>query len=129
MNQKLKQTIYGVVLLGGGIFIGSLIDIADTTTSMTDMYFNSASSNLKLHVTLLNLLKANNTEKCNRLLEGLVDADLIVLADYSKIPKSKRSIEVLKPIEKAKEYRQKYPEPNKSEAVSATIKKTFDLVK
>jgi len=93
------------------------------------MYFNSASSNLKLHITLLNLLKANDTEKCHTMLEELVDADLIVLADYSKIPKNKRSIEILKPIEKAKEYRQKYPKSNNSEEVSATIKKTLDLVK
>ena len=30
MNQKLKQIIYGVVLLVGGLFIGYLIGIAET---------------------------------------------------------------------------------------------------
>ena len=132
MNPKLKQFIYGVILLGGGVIIGRMIGTAEaykeTASTVSEMYFTGASSNLNLHISLLNLLKKNETEKCQKFIESLVDADLIALAEYSKVPGKDRKDEILKPIEKAKEYRQKHPS-NSSGDVSATIKKTLDLVK
>jgi len=132
MNHKLKQFIYGVILLGGGLFFGRMIGIAevssDTAATVYDLYFTGSSTNLNSHINLLNLLKANETAKCQTKLENLVDVDLIALAEYSKVSPSNRKKEILKPIEKAKAYRQKYPS-NASEGVSATIKKTLDLVK
>jgi len=132
MNQKLKQLIFGVILLGGGLFLGRMIGTAEfykeTAGTVSELYFEGASTNLNSHVTLLNLLRTNETEKCQKQLESLVDVDLLALAEYSKVPKSARKVEILKSIQKAKEYRQKYPS-NASEEVSASIKKTLDLVK
>lgn len=133
MNQNLKQFIYGAILLGGGLYLGNMIGAArvykDTSGIITNQLFQGASTNLNLHLKLLELLQSKEEEKVIGKLEALIDGDLIALADYSKVPAPMRSTEILKPIEKAKAYRAKKPSTTTSPEVAAEIKKAFDLVK
>jgi hypothetical protein len=133
MNQKLKQLIYGTLLLGGGLFSGEMIGAAqadkETSGELAELYYRGASTNLNLHLKLLDLLQSNEKEKVIGKLEVLIDCDLIALADYSNVPANLRSPEILKPIEKAKMYREKHPSASTSPEVNAAINKALDLVK
>lgn len=132
MNKRLRQFLIGVVLLCIGFFVGRMVGTdevyKETAETVSEMYFKGVSTNLNSHITLLYLLKANETKKCEKKLESIVDADLLALAEYSKVPQNARKDEILKPIEKANEYKKKYPS-HSSEDVSAYIKKALDLVK
>lgn len=133
MNQTLKKIILVTILLGSGLFLGNMIGSArgykETTGTVQDLSFRGASTNLNLHLKLLELLRSNEKEKVIGKLETLVDCDLMALAEYSKVPSNLRSSEILKPIEKAKAYRAKIPSTATSPEVAADIKKTLDLVK
>ena len=133
MSQNMKQFIYGAILLGGGLYLGNMIGAArvykDTSGIIANQLFQGASTNLNLHLNLLELLQSKEEEKVIRKLEALIDGDLVALADYSKVPAAMRSTEILLPIEKAKAYRAKKPSATTSPEVSADIKKAFDLVK
>lgn len=133
MNQNLKQFIYGAILLGGGLYLGRMIGVAETykETSgiIASQLFNGASANLNLHLNLLKLLETNEIQKTSGKLDNLVDLNLMALAQYSEVPQNHRSPEILKSIEKAKEYRQKHPKEYGDKGVSDSIKKALDLVK
>lgn len=133
MNQTLKKIILVTCLLGGGLFLGNMIGSArvynETAGTVQDLTFRGASTNLNLHLKLLELLQANEKEKVIVKLEAIVDGDLMALAEYSKVPAKLRSPEILKPIEKAKAYRAKNASTAKSPEVAADIKKALDLVK
>jgi len=90
MNQNLKNSIYGIILLGGGLYLGRMIGMTqtymDTGKALTFSYFNGASTNLNTHITLLNLMHARDYEKVSGKLENLVDVDLIALSGYSAPP-------------------------------------------
>ena len=64
MNQNLKNSIYGIILLGGGLYLGRMIGITqtymETGKALTFSYFNGASTNLNTHVMLLNLIEARD---------------------------------------------------------------------
>jgi hypothetical protein len=132
MNQNLKNSIYGIILLGGGLYLGRMIGMTqtymDTGKALTFSYFNGASTNLNTHITLLNLMHARDYEKVSGKLENLVDVDLIALSGYSAPPAPLKD-DVLRAIEKAKEYRKKHPRPDTTPETVKATEKAFNLVK
>jgi hypothetical protein len=133
MNQNLKQCIYGAILLGGGLYLGNLygqVDMLKATSSIVaGSHFDAAASNLDLHISLLNKLQANDTQKLSEKLEDLVNADLVALAQYSEVPSNRRMPLIIKSIKSAKEYRQTHPVAIQNDKVSKDIAKTFEIVK
>jgi hypothetical protein len=132
MNQNLKNSIYGIILLGGGLYLGRMIGMTqtymDTGKALTFSYFNGASTNLNTHITLLNLMHARDYEKVSGKLENLVDVDLIALSGYSAPPAPLKD-DVLRAIEKAKEYRKKHPRSDTTPETLKATEKAFNLVK
>ena len=128
MNQNLKYLIYGIILLGGGFYLGRMVGISqtymETASALAFSHFNGASTNLNSHITLLQLMEAGDYKKVSEKLEALVDVDLIALSEYKPLTPLKNDI--LKSIERAKGHREKYPSTSKS---PETVKKAFDLVK
>lgn len=133
MNQNLKQFIYGAILLGGGLYLGNMIGgarmLKETSGIITSSHFDTASSNLDLHIYLLKQLQANDTQKLSQKLEELVNADLMALAEYSEMPSNRRMPSILNSIKNAKEYRQAHPVAIQNDKTSKDIEKAFDLVK
>lgn len=132
MNQNLKHFIYGAILLGGGLYLGSQYGqvkmLKATSSIVSSSHFDTASSNLDLHIYLLKKLQADDKQKLSQKLEELVNADLMALAEYSEMPSNRRMPSILKSIKNAKEYRQSHPVTVQNEKVSKDIKKAFDLV-
>lgn len=132
MNQNLKHFVYGVILLGGGLYLGSQYGqvkmLKETSSIISSSHFDSASSNLDLHIYLLKQLQADDKQKLSQKLEELVNADLMALAEYSEMPSNRRMPSILKSIKNAKDYRQAHPITVQNDKVSKDIKKAFDLV-
>jgi hypothetical protein len=131
MNQNVKHFIYGVILLGGGLYFGHSFGrfsaYRETGSMISSSHFNRASANLNMHITLLQLLHEKDIKTASDKLESLVDGDLIALARYP-VHKSPCKDDVQKAIEKAKEYREKYPVSNRSKEVTDAVRRTFDLI-
>lgn len=132
MNQNLKHCIYGAILLGGGLYLGSQYGqvkmLKATASIVSSSHFDTASSNLDLHIYLLKQLQADDKQKLTQKLEELVNADLMALAEYSEMPSNRRMPSILKSIKNAKEYRQAHPAIVQNDKVSKDIKRAFDLV-
>ena len=132
MNQNVKNSIYGIILLGGGLYLGRMIGIAqtymETGKALTFSYFNGASTNLNTHITLLKLIEERDYTKVSNKLENLVDIDLIALSGYSAPPAPLKD-DVLRAIEKAKDYRKSHPRTNTAPEVVKATEKAFNLLK
>jgi hypothetical protein len=130
MNQNVKHFIYGAILLGGGLYLGHLFGRIETYREtggiIASSHFNEASANLNMHITLLQLLHNKDIKSASDKLEALVDGDLTALSQYP-VHKTPCKDDVQKAIEKAKEYREKYPVSNRSKEVTGAVGKAFDL--
>ncbi len=109
--------------------IGIAETYKETSGIIVSQMFESASTNLKLHLNLLKQLELNEIQKTSGKLDNLVDLDLMALAQYSEVPINHRRQEILKSIKDAKEYRENHPRKYDDKRVSDTINKALDLVK
>jgi hypothetical protein len=133
VNQNLKQFIYAIILLGGGLYLGKMYGTIETYKEtgriIVGSHFDEATTNLDMHITILQLLYARDFKGVSENLENLVDGDLVALAKYADRPERYRIPSIKNSIEKAKQYRQEHSRTNQSAEVSSAVKKVFESVK
>ena len=79
-------------------------------------------------VALLNRIRLNNITNAVDVLETKLDISLGMLSfDFKDIPKTER-VEVLKTIQMAKDYRDKFPHENSHPDLSQAVSNAFSLV-
>ena len=129
MNPFVKQAIFGAILFVAGVsfgwIIGTVKTYQETAGIIAESGFKNAATGLDQHVTLLHLLHAKDHQPAVDKLEALVDADLVMLAQYPTpiIPSEDK---IVQSIIKTKEYREKYPVTGRSAEVTAAIGKAFE---
>jgi hypothetical protein len=95
---------------------------------ITSSLYDSAATEVKGKVGLLELLKDGNSDKAQKRLEALVDVDLGTLTLYVNNPPLKQNKDVVEAIKIAKKYREKHPDHRVSPAIENSVKKTLDFV-
>jgi hypothetical protein len=86
------------------------------------MISNSAAASLSTKVVVLNRLRTGNTNSAIEVMETLVDGDLISLqATVGQQSPNKRDPDHIKLLQRAREYRSKYPHTNSYSEVDLTV--------
>jgi hypothetical protein len=111
MNKKLAiiliVTAFVVGAIGGGWSVGYIFN--DITMRLI---YTSETKNAATDVALLNRIRSNNVTNAVDVLETDLDGSVGMLGLYLKnIPKTER-VEVLKTLQRVKEYRDKFPHSN-----------------
>jgi hypothetical protein len=123
MSKKLAITLiltaFVVGAIGGGWSIANmskrLVYLQETDEAATD-------------VALLNRIRSNNITNAVDMLETKLDISLAMLSsDFKDIPKTQR-VEVLKTIQMAKDYRDKFPHKNSYPDLNQAVSNAFSLV-
>lgn len=100
-------TLVGGLVVGGtaGYITGRLADMGHRFGGLAEMH----AEELRSHVETLSLLRLGETERGIRLLETLVDGEIMIVAQPGSIPLAGRPDHCGRTLGQAKAYRQKYP--------------------
>lgn len=116
-----------IFILGAGFGYMKATDRFDKYTASA--LYDSAATEVKGRVGLLELLKNGNYDKAQNRLEALVDVDLGILTLYVNDPPLKQNNDVVEAIKIAKKYREKHPGHRINPITENSVKKTLDFVK
>lgn len=122
---KLRLSVIAlVVFVLGGVAVGGAMMWGFNEFLFHSESISRTSSEAKIRISVLNALRENKTDKAVSLLETILDFDLIGL---SAIPPDRLDDETICIVQRASEYREKYPRtsnfPETDAQVSAFLQK------
>ncbi len=129
LHQIVKLMLLCLLMLFLGFKIGNKYAVHKLDKYYGTLLYNTTGSELNINVALAQYLKNSEIDKANKILEYLIDADLLALSPYDTMPAEERNQDVLKAIKSAKLYREKYPDHKVDNKLSGSIQRVFNLVK
>ena len=130
MKMKTAFAILITAIVAGSIggYVGSGIGRQEEARTLQYHFYQSISTNMKIHVKLLEQLRDGKSEKASNMLEQLLDADLIALEAYvdppKGTPKDLSDSRVDESLDLARSYRKRFP----STAQNPRVKEEIDKV-
>ena len=128
----MKKSIVVVSIIASfilGAFVGGYVSTTFSSMFALHSVYTRAAASANITLTALDRLRNNKVKDAVELLETSLDGDIITFHGYGQLSASKKDKNIIRIIQRAKDYRSKYPRTTEHQDIDNAVKEVFSAVK